>query len=288
MKIIKKIEPQGWTLDEFVKVLNGQLGETEGASHPSYDDERFRQELSPRNLRRLAAEGAMDPPDRFGRDARYGERHLQQALEARALMSRGFTCSAIRALRAASSEISNESPLFDPNASGNALFPSSERPLFSAISPASSQPLFAASPPSSALSSLAFFEPEKEAPSAARATAFLDSLNDKQPRSAQASNTLAGSLGSSYLGSSPSYSKSLSAPLAAASLPRSGPMASPLPPGFAPKLSVATSSQIEIEPFEGLRISVRSANAQAPLTDEMKAQALEALQSAWERARQGG
>lgn len=115
MKTLKQPLP-GWSIDEFVSVANQTLNQTLSQNSASLEaslseDERFKSEISARNIRRLSAEGAMDHPDRFGREARYDQRHLDQLIEARALMSKGFSCSAIRSLRVTSASYASDSVL---------------------------------------------------------------------------------------------------------------------------------------------------------------------------------
>ena len=85
-----------WEIADFAKAANEALAQSGSLSA---GDERQKQELTERNLRRLVTEGAIDPPERVGRQAFYGPKHLEQVLAARELMSKGFSVAAVRAVR---------------------------------------------------------------------------------------------------------------------------------------------------------------------------------------------
>ena len=108
-----------WELDEFARIAN----ETMASSGPSTgSDERQKQELSPRNLRRLVSEGVIDPPERSGRSAYYSEKHLEQVLAVRNMMSQGFSTSAIRSVKESSLGFSGSaapSPVLTGGAEGS-------------------------------------------------------------------------------------------------------------------------------------------------------------------------
>ena len=98
---LEKSLAAAWTLDELAKKANEVLSSTESLAD---GDSRLAQSLTPRNIRRLQSEGAIDKPSKSGREAYYGEAHLTQLLSARSLMSKGFTTNSIQALRAAEAE----------------------------------------------------------------------------------------------------------------------------------------------------------------------------------------
>lgn len=240
----KKEESPGWTLDELVELANSRIAQNPGSEEAS--DERLRSEITPRNLRRLAAEGAIDPPSRYGREARYEPRHLDQLLRARALMSQGFSCSAVRKLRESGSETSYGS-LADPAYAAPALM-------------GSAAPLEASS-----------LSAAPELSQAQRARAFLDGLSASPQGSSAAFSGRA-------LGSGPAV-KPLGSEAAfgvakawAGSEPKS---ASP----------AASALWAESEALPGLRVCVSSAAAARPLTDEIRASALASLEAAWAQAR---
>lgn len=106
-----------WEIADFAKVANEALAQS-GAL--SAGDERQKQELTERNLRRLVTEGAIDPPERMGRQAFYGPKHLEQVLAARELMSKGFSVAAVRAVRETAAQ--EEPPVPPDQAAG--LMPS--------------------------------------------------------------------------------------------------------------------------------------------------------------------
>ena len=85
-----------WTLDELAAKANQALA---GSEAIDVRDSRLSGQLTPRNIRRLQSEGVINPPQKLGREAYYGQEHLDQLLQARDWMSKGVSASAIPALR---------------------------------------------------------------------------------------------------------------------------------------------------------------------------------------------
>ena len=110
---------QVWGIEELVEKINLSLGSSDAGK----TDSRMAELMSPRNLRRLVSIGAIDQPERRGREAYYGPKHLEQALAARHLMSQGFSGSSIMALRSAASEppAAATEPAAEPQSTGRAL-----------------------------------------------------------------------------------------------------------------------------------------------------------------------
>ena len=92
-----------WTLEEFVTVLNRLLPQflpdrpdssDSSASIPSKSPHGVRDTLTPRLVRHYTSQGLVDEPQKLGRSARYGYRHLLQLLLVRRLLREGYSTQA--------------------------------------------------------------------------------------------------------------------------------------------------------------------------------------------------
>lgn len=94
------------SLDELVAKANELL------PHILPEAEKLRQsELNPRLVRHFATLGLVDEAGRYGREARYGARHLLQLLVVRRLMAEGSTTSGVKKLIEGASDAELESLL---------------------------------------------------------------------------------------------------------------------------------------------------------------------------------
>jgi len=96
-----------WTLEEFVTVLNRLLPQflpdrpdssDSSASIPSKSPHGVRDTLTPRLVRHYTSQGLVDEPQKLGRSARYGYRHLLQLLLVRRLLREGYSTQALQPL----------------------------------------------------------------------------------------------------------------------------------------------------------------------------------------------
>lgn len=96
-----------WTLEEFVTVLNQLLPQflpdrpdssDSSASISSKVPHGVRDTLTPRLVRHYTSQGLVDEPQKLGRSARYGYRHLLQLLLVRRLLREGYSTQALQPL----------------------------------------------------------------------------------------------------------------------------------------------------------------------------------------------
>lgn len=93
MQSLDALRQSRWSLEEFVEVINRH-----SAQSLSYETGRanVQQEVNARLVRYYTGAGLLDRPDREGKKARYGFRHLLQMLVLRRLLREGLTAQAIR------------------------------------------------------------------------------------------------------------------------------------------------------------------------------------------------
>ena len=272
----EKTSESHWTIEELAQRANKALS---NSSNPTADS-RMASEVSVRNLRRLVSIGAVSPPARSGREAYYGPSHLCQILEARELMSKGFTSSSIQAMRSASLELDKRS-VGAPDASSAIL-----AKQFQA-------------------------QPEALRPSTAAALSFLDELSGSKksysPKSAGLAPNSANAFALSFSPSGHAFSTneplslSHSADFGAfdekkqwlgAASNESRPQILDLAKAYhalAPQKKEdkythglpKSRSIVETEPFEGLLLTLQAGPALGHLTPEKKKAALDALSAAW-------
>lgn len=249
--------PDSWTLEQLAQKANEEIA-SRGKDANASPDSRMSDTLTPRNLRRLASEGAIDPPARLGREAYYSQGHLEQVVAARELMTKGFSASAIGSLRKAGSAESSFDPFEARGLLASADFPTEASASASAGGGTSTG-----------------------VRSTAAALGFLNRLGAAQesvPRLFSASVDLGGNprsgAGSSVLAQA--YHSAVSGSRAKKTGAEAFQVA-----------GLLSSTSLECEPLPGLRLSARVDASRGALTDAQKEQVLGALESLWEQARCG-
>ncbi len=93
MQPLEALRHSRWSIEEFVEVVNRHLEQI-----PLLDTGRasVQQAVNARLVRHYTGAGLLDRPDREGKEARYGFRHLLQMLVLRRLLREGLTAQAIR------------------------------------------------------------------------------------------------------------------------------------------------------------------------------------------------
>jgi hypothetical protein len=304
----KDSDPSQWTIDEFAQKANDALSAkmAEGSSAKSADS-RMASLMTPRNLRRLVSQGAIDSPERQGRDAYFGPRHLEQVLAARELMSQGFTSSSVQALRNASStkdvDISYSSrdeqtlepypsPLLSSSASADlgsisAITSSSlympEASAHSFYSAPQAPEASAAPPKQSTAEALKFLA--QVSPAQITRSMSIDMLAESAALSGsniQAPSHEAWKLTNAIRFGAPSLPNTIAeeSGLAKAYQTLGASKSASLPT----KTTARIASSLEAEPFHGLRLSVKGHEGMAPLNAAQKAAAIDTIEQLWTAA----
>lgn len=127
-----KNAPASWGLEEFVEVVNGLIEQYLPVERPA--NARLRDAFNPRLVRYYTTMGLIAPPERVGKEARYGYPHLIQALVIRRLLFEGVTAPGLLKMLPDKTSADLEAIL----TTGVALEPTAVSPPPSAASPPSS------------------------------------------------------------------------------------------------------------------------------------------------------
>lgn len=105
MPPLRALSAQRWSLEDFVDQANALLPDYLPADPVST---RVKEEVNARLIRHYTGEGLLDDPDKQGREARYGYRHLLQLLLVRRLLAEGLSAGAISDLARRKSDVELE------------------------------------------------------------------------------------------------------------------------------------------------------------------------------------
>jgi len=92
MEVVKTNDP-AMPLPRFVERVNQISARYVPAGQP--DDSRVTTEFNPRSVRHYQAKGIIDSPSKEGKEARYGYRHILQAVLVRIMLADGFRAPGI-------------------------------------------------------------------------------------------------------------------------------------------------------------------------------------------------